>query len=174
MNPFTEVKEIGSTEVSEAGRNIQAFENEKKQEVSVRHIPTINENLEGSGYPDMNVEYKRHTFWNEGEKMEGVFPVFESRFDTVLPRDMRTASDTEQFRYCTKRLGQAIERDPGLAEGFTERQLAQIRDGAPRISGLTWHHNEVPGKMQLVDAQTHAVCRHTGGRSVWGGGAECR
>ena len=50
----------------------------------------------------------------------------------------------------------------------------QIKNGEPRISGLTWHHNEIPGKMQLVDATEHSTCRHTGGRSIWGGGSDCR
>ena len=57
---------------------------------------------------------------------------------------------------------------------FTPRQLEQIRNGEPRISGKTWHHNEVPGKMQLVDSDEHDICRHTGGRSIWGGGSEYR
>ena len=117
---------------------------------------------------------KKHVFVLDGEKVEGVFPKFDSKFETVLPKELRTASDTEQFKYCTEKLVKQIEKDPELAKQFAPRQLEQIKNGEPRISGLTWHHNEIPGKMQLVDAREHNACRHTGGRSVWGGGADCR
>lgn len=84
------------------------------------------------------------------------------------------ASDAQQFSHCTKKLAQKLEGNSTLEGRFTPRQLEQIRDGAPRISGLTWHHTEHPGVMQLVDSDIHSKCRHTGGRNVWGGGSECR
>ncbi len=139
-----------------------------------RHILTINEGLEGQTYPGTNVEYRRRTFTVNGEKVEGVFPRFESNFDTTLPQNLLNASDTEQFKFCTQKLASRIETDPDLASQFTPRQLEQIKNDEPRISGLTWHHNEVPGKMQLVNADIHNTCRHTGGRSIWGGGADSR
>lgn len=64
----------------------------------------------------------------------------------------------------------AAERMPELYEAHDE----EIKNGEPRISGLTWHHTEHPGQMQLIDSDVHSKCRHTGGRSVWGGGSECR
>ena len=61
-----------------------------------------------------------------------------------------------------------------LHSQYLGRQLEQIRNGEPRISGLTWHHTEHPGVMQLVNSNVHSMCRHTGGRSIWGGGSDCR
>ena len=139
-----------------------------------RHIPTINEGLEGKTYPGTDVKYEKHTFLYNGEKVEGVFPVFHSKFELFIPKELRNASDTEQFKYCVQQLAERVEKDPEFAKQFTPRQLEQIKNGEPRISGLTWHHNEIPGKMQLVDANEHSICRHTGGRSIWGGGSECR
>lgn len=52
--------------------------------------------------------------------------------------------------------------------------IAFVLNGEPRISGLTWHHTEHPGVMQLVNSNVHSMCRHTGGRSIWGGGSDCR
>ena len=78
------------------------------------------------------------------------------------------------MKYCTKQLAERIERNPQFAKKFTPRQLEQIRNGEPRISGMTWHHSEISGKMQLVDANDHSAARHTGGRSIWGGGRESR
>lgn len=153
----------------------EGFEGGKNKEVqSPRHISTINEGLSGQKHPDANVEYRKRTFSLDGEKVEGTFPVFESKADVHLPKDLQKSSDTEQFKYCTDKLAQRIKNNPELAKQFTPRQLEQIKDGAPRISGLTWHHHEIPGKMQLVDANAHSICRHSGGRSIWGGGSDCR
>lgn len=176
MNPFgvNEIKEMAGNGFREIGKVTKAFENCIKEVKIPRHIPTINEGLEGKTYPGTDVLYKKHVFTLNGERVEGVFPVFDSKYDTYLPKELRNASDTEQFKYCTKKLAQQIEHDPKLAKQFTPRQLEQMKAGEPRIAGLTWHHNEVPGKMQLVDANTHEKCRHTGGRSIWGGGSDNR
>ncbi|MFD0050074.1 HNH endonuclease [Actinomycetes bacterium NPDC127524] len=40
--------------------------------------------------------------------------------------------------------------------------------------GYTWHHSEVPGKLELVDEEIHAETGHTGGRELWGDGLENR
>ena len=174
-NPFAirEVLEL-SKSISDVGKTTKAFENQKGEIRSPRHITTINEGFAGQTYPGTNIEYRKHVFTFNGEKVEGVFPKFDSKFDVMLPRDLRNASDTEQFKYCTQKLTKQIECDSELAKQFTSRQLEQIKNGEPRISGLTWHHNEIPGKMQLVNASEHTTCRHTGGRSIWGGGSDCR
>ena len=174
MNPFNEVKEVKSQGTKEVGNKTKAFENTSNDVKETRHITTINESLGGKIYNGTNVEYRKHTFRLNGEKVEGVFPRFDSMFDTRLPRNLWNASDAEQFKYCTEKLKLRIENDPEFAKKFTPRQIEQIKAGAPRISGLTWHHNEIPGKMQLVNSETHEKCRHTGGRSVWGGGSGCR
>ena len=160
-------------EKSESPEMREEFDDKRDVKTPI-HIPTINEKYEGQKYPGTNVEYRRRVFHVDGEKVEGVFPIFESKFDTSLPKDLRKASDVEQFSYCTKELTERIEKDPSFAKNFTQRQLEQIKNGEPRISGLTWHHNEITGKMQLVNAELHAKCRHTGGKSIWGGGTSCR
>lgn len=175
MNPvgIKEIREIFKPE-SNIGNITKAFEKIKAEISPVEHISTINEKWEGCTYKDTNVRFERKTFMLGGIKVEGVFPVFESKCDIMLPKDLWKASDTEQFKYCTEKLAKKIEENPELAKQFTPRQLEQIKNGEPRISGLTWHHNEEEGKMQLVDAKEHSVCRHTGGRSLWGGGSDNR
>lgn len=176
MNPYfketTETKEVSETEKAKTSKS---FENEKKNDArEVTDLHTINEEYEGRTYPGTNVRYKRVKIRYHGEVMEGVFPQFEAKFETRMPKNMWQASDNQQFSYCTKALAKRIENDPSLAKQFTSRQLEQIKNGEPRISGLTWHHTERPGVMQLVDSDIHSKCRHTGGRSVWGGGSGCR
>ncbi len=140
-----------------------------------RHISTINESYKGKTYPGTDVKYQKKTLTDiDGKKAEGVFPKFNSLFDVMLPERLQKASDTEQFKYCTQILYNAIKNRPELSKFFNTRQIEQIKNGEPRISGLTWHHNEKQGKMQLVDAKTHSICRHTGGRSIWGGGSANR
>ena len=117
MNAFKikEVQELPKS-TSDVGKTTKAFENAKNEVRSPRHITTINEGLAGQTYPGTNVEYRKHTFTLNGEKVEGVFPKFDSKFDTMLPRDLRNASDTEQFKYCTQKLAKQIENNPELAK----------------------------------------------------------
>lgn len=149
----------------------KAFQN-NSEGVRPRHIPTINEGMVGESVN--GVKFARRVFTLNGERAEGVFPVFRSEINCKLPENMYKASDNEQMRYCTRKLAEKIGRDSEFAKRFTPRQLEQIKNGEPRISGLTWHHSEIPGKMQLVNAADHTAARHTGGRSIWGGGSESR
>lgn len=43
-------------------------------------------------------------------------------------------------------------------------------NGEPYIKGYTWHHSEIPGKMQLVETKVHVQSGHTGGNLIWCGG----
>lgn len=173
--------EISTSEIRETNSENQplpektkAFENAGKVYETAVHIPTINEKLADTTYPNTDVQYRKHEFIFNGEKAEGVFPEFKSKFDIALPKELYKESDTVQFKYCTNKLKEEILKNPDMEKQFTPRQIDQIQNCAPRIAGLTWHHNELPGKMQLVEQNTHALCHHTGGRSIWGGGQECR
>ncbi|WP_280141395.1 HNH endonuclease [Bacillus sp. 71mf] len=73
-----------------------------------------------------------------------------------------------QFKECTQMLKKAIEKGEILKEIFTPKQLKEIKIGLPRISDLTWHHHQVPGKMQLVIKKKHSLS-HLGGNKLWGG-----
>ena len=76
------------------------------------------------------------------ELFDGKVVVDISRLGSV-----EKASDTVQFKYCTEQSRKGIEQNPELAKQFTSRQLEQIKNGEPGISGLTWHHNEKPGEI---------------------------
>jgi A nuclease of the HNH/ENDO VII superfamily with conserved WHH len=58
--------------------------------------------------------------------------------------------------------------------GLSQEQInfftkARMSSKAPE--GLTWHHHQDTGRMQLVDRAEHeAFVPHTGGMSIWGGG----
>lgn len=138
----------------------------------VLHVKTINEGKEGT-MGENGVLYERKTVVINGIKVEGVFPKFDSKFTTDLPSEMYSDSDAKQFKYCNDKLKEAVENDPELAKQFTPEQLEQIKNG-DTPSGYTWHHNEEAGKIELVYSYDHSVNRHTGGKSIWGGGQSNR
>lgn len=136
------------------------------------NIKTINEGKEGQE-DKSGVKYERKTITVNGVEVEGVFPVFDSAFDTQLPEDLLDATDAKQAECCNQELKEAVENDPELTKQFTPGQLEQIKNG-DTPDGYTWHHNEETGKMQLIKTEDHQANRHTGGKAIWGGGKENR
>lgn len=120
---------------------------------------------------DCGVPYVRKRFEYNGITIEGVFPEFDSVFDTKFMLEDYQSSSGKQFSECNKSLRAANENNPDLKKKFTKEQLEDIELGrTPR--GYTWHHSEEPGKMQLVETQYHdkriGGAAHTGGNSIWG------
>ena len=58
-----------------------------------------------------------------------------------LPEELWLKTDKEQFEWLNNKIG-----------GFRE--------------GMTWHHTEIPGKMELVPFGIHNITPHNGGRTV--------
>ncbi|MED0958294.1 HNH endonuclease [Bacillus paramycoides] len=100
------------------------------------------------------------------------FPIFKGdnlKFTLKLDKEYYVMKDTAQFKECTRILKEAIEKGKVPRELFTPQQLNQIEKGRARIKGLTCHHHQVPGKMQLVLTDIHGV-NHLGGNKLWGEG----
>lgn len=136
------------------------------------NLITRNEALEGDFHPITGVPFERKTV-ETTTKIEGVFPNFESTFDAQIPEEIYKESDRKQFNECNQQLKEAVNNNPELAKKFNKTQLEQIENG-DTPDGFVWHHDAIPGKIQLVDFETHAHTGHTGGRTVWGGGNENR
>ncbi len=137
-------------------------------ENGVIHYKTDRSDMEGQT-TENGVPYERRRIEINGVVIEGVFPKFESAFDTELaPDNLKTKAYAKE---CNEALKEAIENDPELRSKFTDEQLQDIEEGrTPR--GYVWHHNEEPGKMQLVKREDHdraiGGAAHTGGNSLWG------
>lgn len=145
-----------------------------KPVVRYKSINTINQKYAGKVYKTgVRFENKKVRL-STGIGKCGVFPVFKRKFQCKLPATKWFLSDDAQFRYCTRQLRKKIAKNSRLASRFSKEQLEDIKAGKARISGLTWHHNEHEGIMQLVDRAEHEATKHTGGRSIWGGGALAR
>ena len=137
-------------------------------ENGVIHYRTDRCDLEGKT-SENGVPYERRTIEINGVKIEGVFPKFDSAFDTELSPD--NYKSKAYAKECNAKLKEAIENDPELKSKFTPEQLKDIEEGRTP-SGYVWHHNEEPGKMQLVKREDHdraiGGAAHTGGSSLWG------
>ncbi|MEK3992807.1 HNH endonuclease [Robertmurraya sp. FSL R5-0851] len=136
----------------------------------------INEDLAGSEHPETGVPFVEKTVTlPDGESVTGVFPIFESNFDVTIDESLYLQSDYVQFSYANVELYEAIQADPSLAEelGLTDTDIQALSNG-DTPEGYTWHHNEQPGLLQLVNQEEHANTGHTGGRELWGGGSENR
>lgn len=139
-------------------------------EKGIERMPSRNQDLEWKKHPDTGVPFVVKVVENsEGELVEVVVPEFDSVFDAQLPEGLLESTDNEQFSECNRQLKEAVQNDPELAAQFTDEQLEQIMNG-DTPDGYTWHHDAEKGKMQLVDAKTHAQTGHTGGKAIWGGG----
>lgn len=100
------------------------------------------------------------------------FPIFDKDvvFDTRLPAtSFQGSSYQSQMRMATRDLRAAIERAPELGSAFSPSQLQAIQAGNVRIPGLTWHHHQDAGRMQLVPTGVHRDTHHIGGGSMLGG-----
>lgn len=172
--PTEEVENNTPTSNSEKLTDTTNVNSNETEEDSPRTIKTINDSLVGQNHPETGVPYvEKEVVTDTGEKVKGVFPQFDSKFDVQLPEDMEQAPDRTQFAECNKQLAERVAKDPELRAQFTEDQLADIEDGYTP-EGYIWHHNEEKGKMQLIDSYIHSQTRHTGGRNIWGGGTEIR
>ena len=174
-------KEIGEADTEKTGISEKIREKLLAGGMSEGVVNTCTQDKEGQVYlkePSITEDtaklYAKKVLDHNGIKVEGVFPKFESKFQCLLPENLYKDTDYNQMKYCTTKLAEAINTDPKLAKMFSPQQLAQIKEGRARITGLVWHHNEEKGVMQLVDSDIHSKADHIGGRAIWGGGSNYR
>lgn len=166
IRPLTEQEIKGIQE--KTGWPEDKFKKCTTAEDSIIHYKTDRCDLEGKT-SENGVPYIRRLIEINGVKIEGVFPKFESAFDTSLkPENYKSKLYAKE---CNANLKGAIEQSPELGKQFTKDQLDDIQEGkTPK--GYVWHHNEEPGKMQLVRREDHdraiGGAAHTGGSSLWG------
>lgn len=162
---YDDGREIPKTTLG-LGDNLEANE--------TTHIKTINENLGGGVHEKSGVPYKtKEVDLPERGRVEGVFPVFDSIAEVNMPEDMYKKSDKDQFEYCNKETYERTQKDSDFRSKFSDEQVEALKNGE-NPKGHVWHHNEEPGKMELVEFDVHQQSGHTGGRILWGGGAESR
>ena len=102
------------------------------------------------------------------------FPEF-TLFETYLGDEhINSKNDKEHFSACNARMKELLKKDTDLAGklGLSETQIKFFNKETPAKKsppGLTWHHHQDVGKMQLVDEKLHDRWGHIGGMNIWGG-----
>lgn len=140
----------------------------------VEVVDTINSELAGTEHPETGVPYQSKTIQlSDGQWVEGVFPDFDEVCAYDLSESLYLQTDYVQFSYLNDQLANDIVNDSELAANFTAEQIVEIQSGETP-EGYVWHHTEKPGHMELVSESEHMNSAHTGGRVLWGGGAEYR
>jgi hypothetical protein len=98
------------------------------------------------------------------------FPIFDKhiKYETRISGDLKNMSSGMHKRMATRQLRSDIETGIINRNMFTEKQLAQIKDGFESIEDYTWHHHQEVGRMQLIQRQIHKDAGHVGGDKLWG------
>ncbi|TXC81894.1 HNH endonuclease [Metabacillus litoralis] len=144
--------------------------------VTAEELETRNDHLNGFEHPETGVPFVEKTVdLPNGQVVEGTFPVFDETFNVMIAEELYLESDDIHFGVANDTLYQAIVENSNLANElrFTQSDVGALANGQTP-EGYTWHHNEEPGHIQLVDEEAHANTAHTGGRAIWGGGSEFR
>ena len=123
-------------------------------------------------YPDM-ASFTIRAFYEKDPEINAAVQESYHKYFNLKADRARINFDPKQFAEANRQLKEKYDSDPEFASKFNERQRDDIENGRTPY-GYTWHHNEETGKLQLVDYETHANTRHTGGRAIWGGGSENR
>ncbi|MTH55556.1 hypothetical protein GKZ89_19360 [Bacillus mangrovi] len=145
--------------------------------VEAEEIETRNDYLSGYVHPETGVHFVEKTVVDlpNGQVIEGTFPIFDETFNVMIAEELYLETDNVHFEVANETLYQAITDNPNIANelGFSQADVQGLANGQTP-ERYTWHHNEEPGLLQLVDIETHAQTAHTGGRTIWGGGSDYR
>ena len=140
-----------------------------------------NEGIRGESKWCPDDEYTKEVlkkFGVDGIEYKNGYPNFESVsfFGCTLEPKEFYNSDRVQFDDCNFTLLDEIDDDPELAKlyNFDADQMDDLENGKTPY-GYTWHHDTLEeGRLLLVPTAIHQTCRHSGGRSSWGGGSKNR
>ncbi|QCT21066.1 type IV secretion protein Rhs [Jejubacter calystegiae] len=122
----------------------------------------------------------------EGQRGLGKYHVFHEH---RLGPSEYTLTDKEHFSRANESVHQRLQVDsefkrelqtkyPGVVEHVQPMRNGKYRGSSPK--GMTWHHGDTPGSLQLADFNDHKSYHKiyhpdgTGGRNKWGGGTACR
>ncbi|NIF24403.1 hypothetical protein F3J40_22785 [Pantoea sp. Acro-835] len=122
----------------------------------------------------------------EGQRGLGKYHVFHEH--TLDPSEY-TMTDKEHFSRANESVYKRLQTDaefkreiqtkyPGVVDHVQPMRNGNFRGSSPK--GMTWHHGDSPGSLQLADFNDHKSYHKiyhpdgTGGRNKWGGGTQCR
>ncbi|VEI65395.1 RHS repeat-associated core domain-containing protein [Serratia rubidaea] len=122
----------------------------------------------------------------EGERGLGKYHVFHDH--TLQPSEYQL-SDAEHFRRANESVYNRLQVDPDFKREMQTKYPGLVEHVQPNAKGkfskysppdMTWHHENRPGGLSLVDYNDHRSYHKiyhpdgSGGRKKWGGGTDCR
>lgn len=118
--------------------------------------------------PNVKLAGKRHPTSGIVFNERG-FPIFDNEtvFETKLNRKFKNRNG--DMRAATRALRTEILDGKIPVNNFSEVQLKDIMSGKEKIREFTWHHNEIPNRMQLVPEKSHKDTGHLGGEKLSNG-----
>lgn len=132
------------------------------------YVRTTNQHLKNKRHPKTGVKFiEKKVAYSNGTKIRPVVPKFDYVVQFKLPDHLLNAERKEHNEWVNKELLNKVETDAKYRNKFTEEQIEDLKNGqTPR--GLTWHHSEEEGVVQLVKSDIHSKTGHTGGNKLWG------
>ncbi|WP_371025366.1 HNH endonuclease [Paraclostridium ghonii] len=113
----------------------------------------------------LNMSGKTHPVSGVKFDIDG-FPIFKSEYNINLDSVDYLKSRGTHFNRASKSLYSEIQNNAELTSKFTQKEIEILKEGGvPKR--FTWHHNQEPGLMQLVDRIAHRKTGHDGGFSIW-------
>lgn len=100
------------------------------------------------------------------------FPIFDdvAKADLLIDSAQVIGRNySGQMRAATRNLRGMINSGQISSSSFTASQLRAIQGGRAQIPGLTWHHHQNIGRMQLIPRKVHSKVGHIGGFEMWYG-----
>ncbi|MGC5326445.1 HNH endonuclease [Brevibacillus sp. SYSU BS000544] len=165
---------IGYTSLEECLNKVESVKGYASKEEFKKTIENVEKYLNDptNNRPSIKNQSRAGTVYKDVEFDIIGFPIFDkySKYELQLEAKNFKLDRDDHFKICTQKLKESIERGEIDKSNFTSEQLSDIEKGASKISGLTWHHHQIEGKMQLVDEDYHDEAKHTGGNAIWGKG----
>jgi hypothetical protein len=119
--------------------------------------------------PNVNLAGKRHPVSGIVYDQRGL-PIFDKHvvYETRLSNEVYKVKLSENHkRAATRDLREQIKSGKVNQNMFTKQQLKDIKAGKAQIEGLTWHHYQDTGRMQLISRDIHDLTGHIGGMKLW-------
>ncbi|MPQ25071.1 T7SS effector LXG polymorphic toxin [Bacillus paralicheniformis] len=145
---------------------------DKKKSVLVQAAPYTYKDSSGA---TKTINLRMGHLKNDKHPITGVpydkdgFPIFKVKHTLLLDKADYKKTRTAQFSILNKKLSKQIKENPIIQKdlGLTDKEVLMLQAGfTPKK--YTWHHHQIPGRMELVDSEIHAKTGHTGGQKIWG------
>jgi hypothetical protein len=144
-------------------------------------LKTINNEYENKYLNGVLFKLRKRTL-DSGLEVKVIVPQFKkhSIFEVKIPNHHIMKRDLNQMTLAFMKFRKNLIANPELQKKFTKEQLQEIlhrklslSENTYNVPGYIWHHTE-DRSLQLVKKDLHDLVKHSGGRTIFGGGSTMR